>query len=275
MSFLLVNQLSRIFDLSEPWILRKIKGQQKKLLKAVDKVNFSIERGQTYALVGESGSGKSTIAMMVAGLIKPSSGFITIDGYNFFSPTIENNIKSSLRKSVQMIFQSPYASLNPRWRVGDVLKEPIKAFNLIESENGQKRRVCELLEQVGLSERDINKFPHEFSGGQRQRICIARSLASEPKLIICDEPTSALDVSVQAQVLNLLKDLQKQFSLTYLFISHDLAVVSTMANRIGVLKQGILVEEASPKKLFEKPEHDYTKMLLSAAPDIKNVSKIP
>ena len=275
MSFLLVNQLSRIFDLSEPWILRKIKGQQKKLLKAVDKVNFSIERGQTYALVGESGSGKSTIAMMVAGLIKPSSGFITIDGYNFFSPTIENNIKSSLRKSVQMIFQSPYASLNPRWRVGDVLKEPIKAFNLIESENGQKRRVCELLEQVGLSERDINKFPHEFSGGQRQRICIARSLASEPKLIICDEPTSALDVSVQAQVLNLLKDLQKQFSLTYLFISHDLAVVSTMANRIGVLKQGILVEEASPSKLFEKPEHDYTKMLLSAAPDIKNVSKIP
>ena len=157
-----------------------------------------------------------------------------------------------------MIFQSPYASLNPRWRVGDVLKEPIKAFNLIESENGQKHRVCELLEQVGLSERDINKFPHEFSGGQRQRICIARSLASEPKLIICDEPTSALDVSVQAQVLNLLKDLQKQFSLTYLFISHDLAVVSTMANRIGVLKQGILVEEASPNKLFEKPEHDYT-----------------
>ena len=275
MSFLLVNQLSRIFDLSDPWILRKIKGQQKKLLKAVDKVNFSIERGQTYALVGESGSGKSTIAMMVAGLIKPSSGFITIDGYNFFSPVIENNIKYSLRKSVQMIFQSPYASLNPRWRVGDVLKEPIKAFNLIESENGQKRRVCELLEQVGLSERDINKFPHEFSGGQRQRICIARSLASEPKLIICDEPTSALDVSVQAQVLNLLKDLQKQFSLTYLFISHDLAVVSTMANRIGVLKQGILVEEASPYKLFEKSEHDYTKMLLSAAPDIKNVSKIP
>ena len=275
MSFLLVNQLSRIFDLSEPWILRKIKGQQKKLLKAVDKVNFSIERGQTYALVGESGSGKSTIAMMVAGLIKPSSGFITIDGYNFFSPTIENNIKSSLRKSVQMIFQSPYASLNPRWRVGEVLKEPIKAFNLIESENEQKHRVCELLEQVGLSERDINKFPHEFSGGQRQRICIARSLASEPKLIICDEPTSALDVSVQAQVLNLLKDLQKQFSLTYLFISHDLAVVSTMANKIGVLKQGILVEEALPNKLFEKPEHDYTKMLLSAAPDIKNVSKKP
>ena len=275
MSFLLVNQLSRIFDLSEPWILRKIRGQQKKLLKAVDRVNFSIERGQTYALVGESGSGKSTIAMMVAGLIKPSSGFITIDGYNFFSPTIKNNIKSSLRKSGQMIFQSPYASLNPRWRVGEVLKEPIKAFNLIESENVQKQRVCELLEQVGLSERDINKFPHEFSGGQRQRICIARSLASEPKLIICDEPTSALDVSVQAQVLNLLKDLQKQFSLTYLFISHDLAVVSTMANRIGVLKQGILVEEASPNKLFEKPEHSYTKMLLSAAPDIKNVSKIP
>lgn len=274
MSFLIANRLSRKFDLSEPWILRKIKGTEKKLLIAVDKVDFSIEKGQTYALVGESGSGKSTIAMMAAGLTRPSSGSIIINGQNFFSSSIEKNKMISLRKSVQMIFQSPYASLNPRWKVGDILKEPIKAFNLIESENDQNWRVCELLEQVGLSHRDIKKFPHEFSGGQKQRICIARALACKPEIIICDEPTSALDVSVQAQVLNLLKDLQKQFYLTYLFISHDLAVVSTMANKIGVLKLGKLVEEAPPSKLFENPTHDYTKMLLSAAPDIGCANKI-
>ena len=274
MSFLIANRLSRKFDLSEPWILRKIKGAEKKLLTAVDKVDFSIERGQTYALVGESGSGKSTIAMMAAGLTRPSSGSITIKGQDFFSPSIEKNNMISLRKSVQMIFQSPYASLNPRWKIGDILKEPLKAFNLIEGENDQNRKVCELLEQVGLSHRDIKKFPHEFSGGQKQRICIARALACEPEIIICDEPTSALDVSVQAQVLNLLKDLQKQFNLTYLFISHDLAVVSTMANKIGVLKLGRLVEEAPPSKLFENPTHDYTKMLLSAAPDIGGLNKI-
>ena len=274
MSFLIANRLSRKFDLSEPWILRKIKGAEKKLLTAVDKVDFSIERGQTYALVGESGSGKSTIAMMAAGLTRPSSGSVTINGRNFFSSSIEKNNMISLRKSVQMIFQSPYASLNPRWKIGDILKEPIKAFSLIEGENDQNRKVCELLEQVGLSHRDIKKFPHEFSGGQKQRICIARALACEPEIIICDEPTSALDVSVQAQVLNLLKDLQKQFNLTYLFISHDLAVVSTMANKIGVLKLGRLVEEAPPSKLFENPTHDYTKMLLSAATDIGCINKI-
>ena len=265
MSFLLVNQLSRIFDLSEPWILRKIKGQQKKLLKAVDKVNFSIERGQTYALVGESGSGKSTIAMMVAGLIKPSSGFITIDGYNFFSPTIENNIKSSLRKSVQMIFQSPYASLNPRWRVGEVLKEPIKAFNLIESENGQKHRVCELLEQVGLSERDINKFPHEFSGGQRQRIAIARALILNPELIILDEPTSALDMTVQSQIVDLLLNLQEKKNLTYIFISHDLKIIKALSDKIMVMKSGNIVEFEEKKKIFSRPKDQYTKRLLNSA----------
>ena len=274
MSFLTTSHLSRYFDLSEPWLVRKIKGQPKKLLKAVDKVNIGVERGQTYALVGESGSGKSTIAMMVAGLLKPSSGTVLFNGDNFFNPSLGKIKRMSMRKSVQMIFQSPYASLNPRWKVGDILKEPIKAFSLIEDETNQINRVCELLEQVGLSPRDMLKYPHEFSGGQRQRICIARALASKPEIIICDEPTSALDVSVQAQVLNLLKDLQQAFSLTYLFISHDLAVVSTMANKIGVLKQGILVEEATPSKLFLRPEHDYTKMLLSAAPDISNASRI-
>ena len=218
MSFLTVSRLSRDFDLSDPWILRKIKGQPKKLLKAVDEANFLVERGQTYALVGESGSGKSTIAMMVAGLLKPSSGTVTINGDNFFEPSLNKLKRIAMRKSVQMIFQSPYASLNPRWRVGDILKEPIVTFNLIEDENDQNRYVCELLEQVGLFSRDMSKFPHEFSGGQRQRICIARALACKPEIIICDEPTSALDVSVQAQVLNLLKELQQEFSLTYLFI---------------------------------------------------------
>lgn len=272
MSFLITKNLSRYFDLSEPWITRKLKGQPKKYLKAVDAVNINVERGRTYALVGESGSGKSTIAMMVAGLLKPTSGSVLINSENFFDPTVDKIKRISIRRSVQMIFQAPYASLNPCWKVGDILKEPIKAFNLIEDETGQTNQVRELLEQVGLSSRDMLKYPHEFSGGQRQRICIARALASKPKIIICDEPTSALDVSVQAQVLNILKELQQEFSLTYLFISHDLAVVSTMANKIGVLKQGILVEEATPSKLFSHPEHDYTKMLLSAAPDISNTS---
>ena len=274
MSFLTVRQLSRYFDHSEPWILRKIKSKPRKLLKAVNEVNFFVERGQTYALVGESGSGKSTIAMMVAGLLKPSSGSVLINGDKFFDPTVDKLKRISIRRSVQMIFQSPYASLNPRWRVGDILKEPIKAFTLIEDEASQTNRVCELLDQVGLSSKDMSKFPHEFSGGQRQRICIARALAAKPEIVICDEPTSALDVSVQAQVLNLLKVLQQEFSLTYLFISHDLAVVSTMANKIGVLRQGILVEEASPFKLFSRPEHEYTRMLISAAPDISNASRI-
>ena len=204
----------------------------------------------------------------MAGLLNPSDGVVTIDNENINDKKIDKLTLNALRRKTQMVFQSPYASLNPRWKIGNIIKEPIKAFNLIEDENSQNRRIVELLEQVGLSERDIKKFPHEFSGGQRQRISIARALASEPEIIICDEPTSALDVSVQAQVLNLLKDLQKNFSLTYLFISHDLAVISTMANRIGVLKKGILVEQATPSELFHNPKHDYTKMLLDAAPKL-------
>jgi peptide/nickel transport system ATP-binding protein len=171
-----------------------------------------------------------------------------------------------MRRRIQMVFQSPYASLNPRWRVGDILKEPIQSFDLIQGTKNQVKRVEELLEQVGLSPSDAKKYPHEFSGGQRQRISIARALSSQPEVIICDEPTSALDVSVQAQVLNLLKSLQKEFSLTYLFITHDLAVVSSVANRIGVLNKGALVEEASPEELFTNPKQDYTRMLLNAAP---------
>ena len=268
MSYVAAHGLTRHYDLSDPWIVRRLTGRPRNILTAVDGVDFAFEKGTTYALVGESGSGKSTIAQMVAGLLRPSGGSVSIDGKDFNDPSLAASDRQSLRRRIQMVFQSPYASLNPRWKVGSILREPIKAFNLVEDGRARDKRIAGLLEQVGLSERDANKYPHEFSGGQRQRISIARALASEPETIICDEPTSALDVSVQAQVLNLLKDLQKEFSLTYLFISHDLAVISTMASRIGVLKDGRLVEEADPAKLFSKPRHEYTKMLLSAAPDI-------
>lgn len=271
MSYLTAHQLTRHYDLSDPWIVRQLTRRKRNLLTAVDGVSFSIQKGETYALVGESGSGKSTIAQMVAGLLLPSAGEVLIDGMNFNNPALSISDRHTMRRSIQMVFQSPYASLNPRWKIGDILREPISAFNLIEDQHAQHKRVMELLEQVGLYARDIDKYPHEFSGGQRQRISIARALASQPDLIICDEPTSALDVSVQAQVLNLLKDLQHEFALTYLFISHDLAVISTMANKVGVLKDGQLVEEADTSMLFAHPKHDYTKMLLAAAPDISLV----
>jgi peptide/nickel transport system ATP-binding protein len=268
MSFVQAIDLSRTFDLSDPFIVRAISRSPKRILTAVDKVSFSIEKGTTYALVGESGSGKSTIAKMAVGLLRPTNGSLLVDGMNLNDPKLAKEETLALRRRIQMVFQSPYASLNPRWRVKDILSEPIKAFNLIENPKAQIDRVHELLEQVGLASSDANKFPHEFSGGQRQRISIARALSSEPEIIVCDEPTSALDVSVQAQVLNLLKSLQKKYALTYLFITHDLAVVSTMANKIGVLNQGKLVEEQTPEILFSKPKNSYTKMLLNSAPKI-------
>jgi peptide/nickel transport system ATP-binding protein len=266
MSFITAKNLVRRFDLSDPWIVRKLTFRPKKFLTAVNDVSFSVEKGTTYALVGESGSGKSTIAKMAVGLLTPSAGSITLDNHNLNDPNLSPQRQRLMRRRIQMVFQSPYASLNPRWRVGDILKEPIQSFDLIQGTKNQAKRVEELLEQVGLSPSDAKKYPHEFSGGQRQRISIARALSSQPDVIICDEPTSALDVSVQAQVLNLLKSLQKEFSLTYLFITHDLAVVSSVANRIGVLNKGALVEEASPEELFTNPKQDYTRMLLNAAP---------
>jgi peptide/nickel transport system ATP-binding protein len=268
MSYVTAHQLTRHFDMSDPWIVRQITGRQKQILTAVDQVSFSIKKGETYALVGERGSGKSTIAQMVSGLLRPSMGSVRIDGHDFHNGSLDESSLRRMRQRVQMVFQSPYASLNPRWKVGDIILEPIKSFHLLDDTHAQQKRVAELLDQVGLSARDVSKYPHEFSGGQRQRISIARALASQPEMIICDEPTSALDVSVQAQVLNLLKDLQHEFLLTYLFISHDLAVISTMANTIGVLKNGQLVEEARASELLKNPQHDYTKMLLSSAPSI-------
>ncbi len=261
-----VEGLSRRFDVSKPWLNRVLERAPRQYLGAVNDVSFAIERGETFALVGESGSGKSTIAKMVVGLLEPSAGRILFDGN-------EMDFRSSkrmrgLRKRFQMIFQDPFASLNPRWHVGDIIAEPIRTFGLARG-GDLRREVGRLLDTVGLSASDAGKFPHEFSGGQRQRIAIARALSSRPEFIVCDEPTSALDVSVQAQILNLMRDLQDEFGLTYLFISHDLSVVRHMANRVGVLYLGRLAETAPGKRLFESPRHPYSQMLLDAVPDLE------
>ena len=259
-TYVTVKGLTRIFDVSKPWLNRVIERRGKAFLTAVSDVNFQIEEGTTYALVGESGSGKSTIGRMLVGLLRPSSGEVEIEGVNLATAVDADEIER-VRSNIQMIFQDPYASLNPRWRVRDIITEPVAA------RGGDIAGLAErLLKQVGLHPADAAKFPHEFSGGQRQRICIARALASEPRLIVCDEPTSALDVSVQAQVLNLMSDLKADLGLTYLLITHDLTVVRHMADRIGVLYLGRLVEEGDPKSLFETPKHPYTQMLLDAAP---------
>tara|TARA_B110000208_G_scaffold83726_2_gene106293 strand:+ start:325 stop:1305 length:981 start_codon:yes stop_codon:yes gene_type:complete len=261
-----IKDLSRIFDISKPWLNRLIEREDRRLLRAVNDVSLNIKRGETFALVGESGSGKSTIAKMIVGLLAASSGEIRFDGVNLAeqSPTAMRNI----RRRYQMIFQDPFASLNPRWRVRDIIAEPLRKFGMGDMEGSSQKRVDELLELVGLSAKDGSKFPHEFSGGQRQRIAIARVLSSKPEFIVCDEPTSALDVSVQAQILNLMRDLQDDFGLTYLFISHDLSVVRHMANRIGVLYLGRLVEVSDSKEMFRNPRHPYTQMLLEAVPDL-------
>ncbi len=257
-----VKNLTRIFDVSKPWLNRVIERRKKAFLTAVNDVSFEIEERSVYALVGESGSGKSTIGKMLVGLLQPSSGSVEIRGVDLARETDAAKI-DGVRADIQMIFQDPFASLNPRWRVRDIIVEPVASRGKDTTGMAEK-----LLEQVGLSVRDAGKFPHEFSGGQRQRICIARALASEPKLIVCDEPTSALDVSVQAQVLNLMSDLRDEFGLTYLFISHDLTVVQHMADKVGVLYLGMLVEEAAPDELFDDPKHPYTQMLLDAAPKL-------
>ena len=262
MSLVSVRGLTRVFDVSKPWLNRLIERLPKRFLTAVSDVSFEVPERSTYALVGESGSGKSTIGKMVVGLLTPTEGEIEIEGVNLFTETDAATVER-VRSDIQMIFQDPYASLNPRWRVADIIAEPVAARG--GAIDGLAAR---LLEQVGLSAEDATKFPHQFSGGQRQRICVARALASEPKLIVCDEPTSALDVSVQAQVLNLMSDLKDEHGLTYLFISHDLTVVRHMADVIGVLYLGRLVEEAPPEALFTKPAHPYTAMLIDAAPKL-------
>ncbi|WP_370402591.1 ABC transporter ATP-binding protein [Sulfitobacter sp. JB4-11] len=260
MALVRVKSLTRLFDVSKPLLNRILERRGKAYLTAVSDVDFEVKERSTYALVGESGSGKSTIGRMLVGLLTPTEGTVEIEGVDLANETDAAKV-DAIRSDIQMIFQDPFASLNPRWRVRDIIAEPVAA------RGGDTAGLAErLLEQVGLSVLDAGKFPHEFSGGQRQRICIARALASEPRLIVCDEPTSALDVSVQAQVLNLMSDLKDDFGLTYVLISHDLTVVRHMADRIGVLYLGRLVEEADPQSLFEDPKHPYTQMLLEAAP---------
>ena len=260
-----VEGLTRRFDVSKPWLNRVIEREDRAFLTAAADVSFDIRKGETFALVGESGSGKSTIAKMLVGLIAASAGRIRFDGHDL--TTAAPAELRRLRRRFQMIFQDPFASLNPRWRVGRIIAEPMRTFGTASgAEIG--REVARLLDTVGLSAADAAKFPHEFSGGQRQRIAIARALSSRPEFIVCDEPTSALDVSVQAQILNLMRDLQDELGLTYLFISHDLSVVRHMANRIGVLYLGRLVEVSDGKELFRAPQHPYTRMLLDAVPDL-------
>jgi len=225
------------------------------VVRAVDGVSIGIEAGATLGLVGESGCGKSTVARLIVGLYAPTEGRIEFHG-----------------RRMQMIFQDPYASLNPRWRVKDIVAEPIRVLQL-ESLTSVEKRVEDLLVQVGLSADDAERYPHEFSGGQRQRISIARALAGEPDLLLCDEPTSALDVSVQAQILNLMTDLQRRLSLTYVFISHNLAVVSQVADRVGVMYLGRVVELGNASSLFARPRHPYTRMLLDAVPDLQMSGK--
>ncbi|HMA15901.1 MAG TPA: ABC transporter ATP-binding protein, partial [Kiloniellaceae bacterium] len=253
--------LSKLFDVSPPLLNRLLQRQPRALLTAVDRVSFRIPRGTTFSLVGESGCGKSTVARLVVGLHRPSGGRVLFDGHDMAA--------APARKRLQMIFQDPYASLNPRWRVADIVAEPLRAHRLVEGRAAVAARVAELLEQVGLAPADGRRYPHEFSGGQRQRISIARALASNPDFLVCDEPTSALDVSVQAQILNLMKGLQRDLGLTYLFISHDLAVVYHISDVVGVMYLGRLVEWGAARALFRQPQHPYTRMLLDAIPDLE------
>ena len=262
-----VRDLAKHFDVSKPWLARLVENQPRQILKAVDGVSFDIHKGETFSLVGESGCGKSTVAKLVVGLHNPSSGEIIFDGANI-ADAITRKQSGSLRRRWQMIFQDPYASLNPRWRVRDIVSEPLRVFKIVTSDKEIDERVGELLTQVGLSPADSSKFPHEFSGGQRQRISIARALSSSPEFLICDEPTSALDVSVQAQILNLMKDLQRKLKLTYLFISHNLAVVYHVSDKIGVMYLGRLCEVATASDLFRNPRHPYTRLLLDTIPDM-------
>lgn len=260
-----VRDAARWFDVSAPWLERVLSRKPRTMLRAVDGVSFSIRKGETLALVGESGCGKSTIARLLVGLYPLTRGSITFDGQPLSDMDGPDGL--ALRKRLQMIFQDPYASLNPRWRVGRIIAEPMLAHTSMTPQQ-RNERVDALLKQVGLHPTDSERYPHQFSGGQRQRISIARALAVNPEFLVCDEPTSALDVSVQAQVLNIMKDLQRRLGLTYLFISHNLAVVHHVADRVGVMYLGRIVEIADRNSLFEKPQHPYTRMLLSAIPDM-------
>ena len=266
-----VDDIAKVFDVSPPWLNRVIERQPRTLLHAVDGVSFEIARGETLALVGESGCGKSTVARMLVGLYAPSRGKVTFEGTDI--ATLGSATGRTLRAKLQMIFQDPYASLNPRWKVADIIAEPIRVHRLITGEDAIRARVAQLPRHVGPAGAAAEKYPHQFSGGRRQRLSSARALASQPEFLVCDEPTSALDVSVQAQVLNLMREIQRADGLTYLFISHNLAVVHHVSDRVGVMYLGRIVELAPKRTLFAVPRHPYTRMLLDAIPDMGMTGK--
>ena len=266
-SILRVDRLTKRYDVSTPWLARILAREKRRVVHAVEDVSFSVVRGTTFALVGESGCGKSTIARCIAGILPVTGGSISFMGTDI-AHFRSRRAALPYRRNLQMIFQDPYASLNPRWSVARIIAEPIVTHHLIKERTKIDARVAELLRLVGLSPADRRKYPHQFSSGQRQRISIARALASEPAFLVCDEPTSALDVSVQAQILNLMRRLQQRLGLTYLLISHNFAVVAHMADQIGVMYLGRLVEWGDAAAVLDAPQHPYTRMLLDTVPDI-------
>jgi oligopeptide transport system ATP-binding protein len=254
-----VKNLKKYFNLGGGFLFQR--GSE--IIKAVDDISFNIKEGETFGLVGESGCGKSTAVRVILRLTPPTGGVVIYNGDNLFE--LNNKEMFKKRREMQIIFQDPYASLSPRMTIGDIISEPLEIHGVGDKKSRMKK-VKKLLDTVGLNPEHINRYPHEFSGGQRQRVGVARALALTPKLLLCDEPVSALDVSVQAQILNLLTDLQKEFNLTYLFIAHDLSVVKHVSDRIAVMYLGKIVEVADSKELYEKPIHPYTMGLLSAIP---------
>ena len=262
---LTVNDVSLRFITKDSFFESK-----REYVQASNKVSFHINEGETFGLVGESGSGKSTIARIIAGLYTPNEGNITFEGIDLTALKSEKE-RRPIRRQMQMVFQNPYTSMNPRMKVFDIISEPIRFHKLASSETEIRQIVHDLLDHVGLGRMAGVKYPHEFSGGQRQRISIARALATRPRLLICDEPTSALDVSVQAQILNLLKDLQDELNLTMLFISHDLPVIRQVSDRVGVMQKGQLLEVAETEDLFTKPQHEYSQHLISLMPEFKGL----
>ena len=262
-----LKEITKIFDDQSISYRKKI---DENAVKAVNNVSFKLFEGETLGLVGESGSGKSTIAKIITGLVRPSFGELEYNGLSLYNSRRKYQIDKS-RGQIQMIFQDPYSSLNPRFKVRDIIAEPIKFFQKSITRNDLEQNVNDLIDIVGMTRKSLDRYPHEFSGGQRQRISIARALATRPRLLICDEPTSALDVSIQAQILNLLKDIQDELHLTMLFISHDLPVIRQMCNRIIVLKNGIVCESNDTETLFNDPLHDYTKELIKLMPKIESI----
>jgi oligopeptide transport system ATP-binding protein len=255
-----VSNLKKHFPITQGIVIQRQVGT----VRAVDGISFTISRGETLGLVGESGCGKTTAGRTLLGLYPATDGQVTIDGLDLIHARGQTMME--IRRKAQMIFQDPYASLNPRWTVNAIVSEPMRIHRLINNEKDRQERVKELLNLVGLSARLVNRFPHEFSGGQRQRIGIARALASNPHFIVCDEPISALDVSIQAQVVNLLEELQDRLNLTYLFVAHDLSMVRHICDRVAVMYLGIIVEMGERNEVYEQPLHPYTKALLSAVP---------